>query len=144
MLNISQFKRAKVKGEAIGNGVLLATLIAAIGLTGCHRNDNVGETAPPANVTGQPQSPDASASATAPVAPVVAARTENGVRENLVGEVNPILTAQLHIFVQQKGRLPQSFNEFVNARLDSVPRPPAGKRWAIDSSSSEVKAVDAQ
>ncbi len=62
-------------------------------------------------------------------------------RETLNGEVNPFLTGQLQIFVQQKGRLPQSFNEFANARLDSIPRPPAGKSWAIDSSSSEIKAI---
>jgi hypothetical protein len=43
--------------------------------------------------------------------------------------------------VEQKKRLPQSFAEFATVRLDSIPRPPAGKKWVIDTDSFEVKAV---
>ena len=136
MLKISQFKRAKVKSEAIGSGALLAVLIAAIGLTGCHRNGSSGETAPPVQMSPASLNPWTLLLRRRLPWPrsLPPADYDNGVRENLAGEVNPSLTAQLHIFVQQKGRLPQSFNEFVNARLDSIPsRPPAGKRWASNT-----------
>jgi hypothetical protein len=42
------------------------------------------------------------------------------VHENVAGEVNPFMSGQLRIFVQQKGRMPVSFTEFANTRLDSI------------------------
>jgi hypothetical protein len=42
------------------------------------------------------------------------------VHENVAGEVNPFMSGQLRIFVQQKGRMPVSFTEFANMRLDSI------------------------
>jgi hypothetical protein len=71
----------------------------------------------------------------------VAANAENSVRENVAGEVDQFLTSQLRTFVQEKGRLPASFAEFAKARLDSIPRPPAGTKWVIDAPSQQVKAV---
>ena len=61
-----------------------------------------------------------------------------------MGEVDASLTMELRTFVQKKGRLPQSFGEFVNVRLDSLPPPPAGKKWVIDSANLQVKAVVAK
>jgi hypothetical protein len=55
------------------------------------------------------------------------------------GVVDPFLTAQLRIFVQEKGRLPETFAEFAGARLDSVPRLPKGLHFAIDPTTQEVK-----
>ena len=72
----------------------------------------------------------------------VAARAVNVVGESLVGETNPYLTRQLQRFAREEGRLPENFNEFANASLDSIPRPPPGMKWAIDSRSIEVKAVE--
>lgn len=71
----------------------------------------------------------------------VLARADDQARQAIVGDVDPFLTAELQKFIQQKNRMPASFSEFARARLDSVPRPPAGKKWAIDAASLEVKAV---
>ncbi len=71
----------------------------------------------------------------------VLARADDQARQAIVGDVDPFLTAELQKFIQQKNRMPASFSEFARARLDSVPRPPAGKRWVIDAASFEVKAV---
>jgi hypothetical protein len=59
----------------------------------------------------------------------------------LDGQVNAFLTQQLQAFVQQKGRLPTDFAELARTSLDSVPRAPAGMKWAIDPTTREVKAV---
>ena len=59
------------------------------------------------------------------------------------GIVDPNLTAQLRVFIQQKGRLPDSFAEFAGARLDSVPRLSKGLAFAIDPTTQEVKIVAA-
>lgn len=74
----------------------------------------------------------------------VLARAENNARQAVVGEVDAFLTGQLHAFIAEKNRLPANFGEFARARLDTVPRPPAGKKWAIDTESLEVKAVAAK
>ena len=79
-----------------------------------------------------------------PPTPAVAARAENLPRQNVIGQVDPELTAQLRTFIQKKNRLPESFAEFVTVRLDTIPRPPEGKKWVIDTSSLEVKAVSAK
>ena len=75
---------------------------------------------------------------------MVAARADNYVRQNVDGQVDAFLTEQLQTFIQQKHRFPDSFAEFALMRLDSVPRPPEGKRWVIDSASLQVKAVPAR
>jgi hypothetical protein len=51
------------------------------------------------------------------------------------------MTAQLKRFIEEKGRLPKDFAEFAAARMDSVPRPPAGLKYAIDGTTQEVKLV---
>jgi hypothetical protein len=76
-----------------------------------------------------------------PPTPTVLANTENTVRASVDGTVDPFLTSQLQIFISQNRRLPQSFNEFARQRLDSMPAPPAGMKWVIDSTDSQVKAV---
>ena len=67
------------------------------------------------------------------------AMTVNG--KPVTGDMDPFLTQQLHIFIQMNGRFPESFAEFATMRLDSVPRPPEGKRWVIDAAALQVKAV---
>jgi hypothetical protein len=74
----------------------------------------------------------------------VASRAVNTVRQKVVGEVDAQLTSELRNFIQQKKRMPQSFAEFATMRLDSVPRPPEGKKWVIDAETQEVKAVASQ
>jgi hypothetical protein len=78
-----------------------------------------------------------------PPAPI-AAVAQNAPQQAVAGEVNAFLTQQLRIFVQQKGRLPNSFAEFAATRLDSTPGAPSGKKWVIDASTREVKAVPAK
>lgn len=134
----------KIKILAAG----LAFLVA-----GCHKKpppeasqQNAAEPASSA------QSPDAASGAVVSGAPPpgakplpappppVAARADNYVRANVTGQPDPFLTEQLRTFVTQKHRMPESFAEFAGARLDSVPRPPAGQKWIIDSGTMEVKA----
>jgi len=138
--------------RAIGKAVLLMPLITVLSVAGCHKQASTGTTQPPQAVEGVQPPPTAApddaqagggAQATGPLAPGVATRANNTVGDSLAGEVDPYLTGQLQMFIQQQGRLPKSFSEFVNKRLDSVPRPPAGKKWAIDSSTAEVKVVNA-
>jgi hypothetical protein len=131
---------------------LLLPLITLLGVAGCHKTNSAGQAEPPAaaqdgqmpSAAPQKAGGSPSAQATGPLAAAVGTRAENAVRETVDGELNPSLTRQLQIFVQEKGRLPQTFGEFANARLDSIPRPPAGKKWVIDSSAAEVKAVSVQ
>ncbi len=59
----------------------------------------------------------------------------------LVGAVHGFMTTQLRIFIKQHGRLPKDFTEFASARMDSVPRPPEGLKYAIDEATQEVKLV---
>ena len=84
-----------------------------------------------------------SGEASAPGAPppkYVAAVAQNAPAENVAGEVNAFLTGQLQIFIREKGRMPADFAELARARLDSVPRPPEGKKWVIDTTTKQVKA----
>jgi hypothetical protein len=74
----------------------------------------------------------------------VTATAENKPAENVAGIVDPFLTQQLQIFIQQKQRLPEDFAELARTRLDSVPRPPEGKKWVIDKATRQVKAVAEQ
>ena len=71
-------------------------------------------------------------------APAVAA---NGANQSFVGLVDPFMTGQLKRFIEEKGRLPKDFAEFAAARMDSVPRPPEGLKYAIDATTQEVKLV---
>lgn len=66
------------------------------------------------------------------------------VSPELIGTVHQFMTEQLHVFILQKGRMPTSFGEFANARMDSVPRPPPGLMWAIDNNTKEVKLIRQQ
>lgn len=78
-----------------------------------------------------------------PAAPIAKrAVRPNQAKENVdqnVGIVDPIMTKQLRIFLREAGRMPESFSELANARMDSVPRPPEGMKWIIDSATVEVK-----
>ena len=98
---------------------LLLGVALAIGSAGCHQK------ATPA--------PAPSTSAVQPGA------TETP--QPLAGEVDPAMTAQLRVFMNQTGRAPTDFKELARVRLDRVPRAPAGMKWAIDLATQEVKLV---
>jgi len=93
--------------------LLVAVAVLAVAATACHKKTPVVQQAPAASV-------------------------EN--TEPLAGEVSPLLTSQLHAFIQQEGRAPTNFFE-LRARLDLVPGAPPGKSWAIDYATKEVKMV---
>jgi hypothetical protein len=106
----------------------------AFALLGCHKKE--------AEAVNQSQNPsDLGTPVNAAPGTKVAANAENAVRENVTGKVDPNLTAQLRSFVQKYGRLPQTFTEFANRGLDSMPRPPEGCKWVIDAPNQQVKAV---
>jgi hypothetical protein len=138
----------KIKSLMLSNLALLICVLAALLVAGCHKAGTSAQAPqPPADataITPTDASSPAAAAANAPLVPGVAARADNAVHDSVNGEVNPFLTRQLRIFVQQTGRLPSSFNELARTRLDSIPRPPGGKKWAIDATTGEVKAMDSQ
>lgn len=133
------------RSEALVLTVILA--LVCLGMIGCRKKEAV--TASPseiavltnAAVSELATGPAAPPEPPQPPSPSVLARADDKTRQAVVGEVDAFLTGQLQIFVQQKNRLPASFSELARARLDSVPRPPAGKKWVIDTESIEVKAV---
>jgi PBP1b-binding outer membrane lipoprotein LpoB len=119
--------------------------LAAFTFVGCHKKEAevVNQSQNPSDL-GTPVKAPADAKAAQPLPPAppkVAANADNYVRENVTGTVDPNLTAQLRSFVQKNGRLPQSFTEFANRGLDSMPHPPAGSKWVIDAPNQQVKAV---
>ncbi len=133
--------------------------MAVFVFVGCHKkaaappSDQIATTTE-APATTQEQAPSAPQSTPVPVVqpakalppppPSVAARAENNLRQNVTGEVNAFLSTELRNFVQLKHRMPDSFSEFASVRLDSIPRPPDGKKWVIDIEALQVKAVPAK
>lgn len=113
---------------------LLWLTVGLVAVAGCKKQDAAG---PGSAGSGGETNP-----AALPPAPAyVSSKAENRPVDNAVGEVNPFLTQQLQIFIQQKQRMPQSFAELATFRLDSVPIPPEGKKWVIDSATRQVKAI---
>ena len=92
---------------------------------------------PAANEPPPPPRRAAPATPVPPAAPPQASRVD----EALVGAVHTFMTAQLKKFIQEQGRMPKDFSEFASARMDSVPRPPAGMKFVIDETTQEVKVV---
>ena len=138
------------------NRFILVVMLAASLWLGCKKKETTTpqpQTGAPAETSVNPSTPEEAAATPAPVPTVpkstkpppppryVTANADNILRQNVVGDVDSFLTGQLRIFVQKKNRMPDTFSEFVSARIDSMPRAPEGKRWVIDSSTIEVKAV---
>lgn len=61
--------------------------------------------------------------------------------QSVEGYVHPFMTSQLRIFIRDNKRMPESFAEFANARMDSVPFPPDGMEYVIDYQNRQVKVV---
>jgi hypothetical protein len=138
-------------------GILaLLTAIGCIAISGCSKNAGpaVGSASsddpanPSSSQPGAAKAPPAKMPGSdkpLPPPPLsVTAHAQNAPAENVVGDVDPFLTEQLRIFMQQKRRLPQSFAELASVRLDSMPNPPLGKKWVIDAATQQVKAVPAR
>jgi hypothetical protein len=112
----------------------LTAVALLLALSACSRKQPA-----PAVPAPEPQAQDA-ATANAENRPQPATAA-TAAAQSLVGEVHEFMTSQLGIFIQQNGRLPKDFAEFSRARLDSVPRTPVGMKWAIDTTTREVKLV---
>ena len=111
-------------------------VVAVLVLSAC------GKKSGSASVIAKPKPGETPSGTALPPPPqYIAATARNAPEQNVVGEVNTFLTEQLRIFIREKGRLLENFTEFTRARLDSVPRPPEGRRWVIDAASREVKAA---
>jgi len=123
--------------------VALLTTVVFV-LLGCHKKqaETTNQSQNPSDLgTPVAATPGKAAEALPPAPPKVAANADNYVRQNVNGTVDPNLTAQLRAFVQKYGRLPQSFTEFANRGLDSMPHPPEGTKWVIDAPNQQVKSV---
>jgi hypothetical protein len=118
--------------------------LLAFALLGCHKKEADGASQSQNPDLGTPVSAKSGDKTGQPLPPPpakVTANADNYVRENVNGTVDANLTAQLRNFVQKYGRLPQSFTEFANRGLDSMPHPPEGTKWVIDAPNQQVKAV---
>jgi hypothetical protein len=129
--------------------------IATLALTGCSRSDSdpLTQTEPdpyaPASTASDPGQMSAIGGYTrlptetpgSATDPTVAATGIPQAAQPIEGRVHPFMTSQLRIFIRDNGRMPESFAEFANARMDSVPFPPDGMEYAIDYHSREVKTV---
>jgi len=131
-------------------------------VAGCHKKappaataeNQQAETAPAAAATpgseaGVQGQANPAAPAPAPITPLppppkyVSANADNTVRQRIDGEPDAMMTGLLRSFVQKNGRMPQNFYEFSLRGMDTIPRPPEGKRWVIDAADIQVKAVPA-
>lgn len=123
------------------------TLLSLLAIPACGKKEPAATpAAAAANTTGAATETTAEgvASASQPAPPKKtkpAAAPVNKANEALIGAVHGFMTEQLRIFIKQKGRVPENFAEFANARMDSVPRPPEGLHYDIDKTTVEVKLV---
>ena len=134
--------------------ILLLGLVLLV-IPGCHKKKPTADSAQASAPAEAPSTPAEQSSAPLqsapppaqpvkalpPPPPSVAARAENYLRQNVPGDPDAFLSAELRNFVQMKHRLPDSFSEFASVRLDSIPRPPEGKKWVIDIANLQVKSV---
>ncbi len=115
--------------------------LTIVGLLGCHKKQADSAAQNPDLGTPVAMTPGKPAEQLPPPPAKITANADNYVRQNVNGTVDPNLTTQLRTFVQTYGRLPQSFTEFANRGLDSMPHPPEGTKWVIDAPNQQVKAV---
>jgi hypothetical protein len=116
-----------------------------VALAGC------GKKAAPAPTVAEQadQSPAAAAASPAPVAAaqesapaVVRAKKQVSPEDQLQGTVHPEMTMRLQMFLQMKGRLPESFYELQNmGGFDSTPGLPPAFKYEIDPKDKTVKIV---
>jgi len=120
-------------------------VLMVLALLGCHKKEaEVSDQSLNPSDLGTPVNTASGSNTAAPLPPPppkVAASADNYVRQNVSGTVDPNLTTLLRDFVQKYGRLPQSFTEFANRGMDSMPHPPQGTKWVIDGPNQQVKAV---
>jgi len=120
--------------------ILLAVLV------GCGKKP-----APPATVAEPVDQSQASAAASPPPpiavpvpesTPPVRSKKQASPEDSLQGTVHPEMTLRLQMFLQMKGRLPESFYELQNmGGFDSTPGLPPAFKYEIDPKDKTVKIV---
>ena len=118
--------------------------ILLVALAGCGKKPAPGPTV--AEQVDQPQATALPAPvAPAPeaeVAPPVRAKRQASPEDQLQGTVHPEMTMRLLMFLQMKGRLPESFYELQNmGGFDSTPGLPPAFKYEIDPKDKTVKIV---
>jgi hypothetical protein len=63
------------------------------------------------------------------------------IQERINGAIHAQLTVQLRMYIEKNGRMPQTFSEFANTAMDSVPLAPEGMKFVIDPVDKAVKVV---
>jgi len=63
------------------------------------------------------------------------------IQQRLNGAIHAPLTIKLRQFIEKNGRVPDSFSEFANSAMDSVPLAPDGMKFVIDPTDKTVKVV---
>ena len=125
--------------------ILCVGWVAVAGCRDAPSSDSAADDAPAPGATDVATDADSAAPESVPEASGasggVSPRAQTGSIQPIQGIVDPFLTTQLRVFIQQNGRLPESFGEFAGARLDSVPRLSRGLAFAIDPATHEVKIV---
>src|SRR5262245_27952500 len=66
------------------------------------------------------------------------------IQQRINGAIHAPLTVQLRMYIQKNGKMPQSFSEFANSTMDSVPMLPEGMKFVIDPVDKAVKVVKKQ
>ena len=66
------------------------------------------------------------------------------IQERINGAIHAQLTVQLRMYIEKNGRMPQTFSEFANSAMDTVPRVPEGMKFVIDPVDKAVKVVKKQ
>ena len=66
------------------------------------------------------------------------------IQERINGAIHAQLTVQLRMYIEKNGRMPQTFSEFANTAMDSVPLAPEGMKFVIDPVDKAVKVVKKQ
>jgi hypothetical protein len=63
------------------------------------------------------------------------------IQQRINGAVHAQLTVQLRMYIEKKGKMPESFSEFAFRNMDSVPPVPEGMKFVIDPVDRTVKVV---
>ena len=132
---------------------LLAALCACALCGGCRRKETAADAPQPtpeqaAQIEAQyvfpAQEPTATAANPATQQPQPGQRSQPAqlpIQQRLNGAIHASLTIKLRQFIEKNGRVPQSFSEFANSAMDSVPLAPDGMKFVIDPADRTVKAV---
>lgn len=141
----------------IKNSALLLVVLSAT-LTACKKNEQPApeaaaapqrtasieaEAAPAAPPPATP-APDAAAQAATPPPADVTDKMPTAPNDSSLtkGAVHEQLTLALHRYFENTSKMPQTFQDLVNAKyIDKMPTPPAGKTFAIDRRHLQVVIV---